>query len=83
MSLPPPTRISQLTGQVARHKYASNVIERALKLADDQERRLMVDELIGEQPDGTNQIQKLLKDAYGNFPVQVSFSALITRCVVT
>lgn len=57
---------------MARHKYASNVIEQALKLADKQERRTMVEELIGEQPDGTNQIQKLLKDAYGNFPVQVS-----------
>jgi hypothetical protein len=31
----------------------------------------MIQELIGEQADGTNQIAKLLKDAYGNFPVQV------------
>jgi hypothetical protein len=33
----------------------------------------MIDELIGEQPDGNNQVFKLLKDAYGNFPIQVSF----------
>lgn len=59
---------------MARHKYASNVIEKALNQAEGQDRRDMIDELIGEQPDGSDQIQKLLKDAYGNFPVQVSFS---------
>ena len=65
-----PTR--ELTQSVARHKYASNVLEKALKQAEGNERRAMIDELIGEQPDGTDQIQKLLKDACGNFPVQVS-----------
>lgn len=56
---------------MARHKYASNVIEKALKQAEGQERRDLIDELIGAQPDGNDQILKLLKDAYGNFPVQV------------
>lgn len=65
------------TEQVARHKFASNVIEKALKQADERERREMIDELIDEQPDGSNQIAKLLKDAYGNFPVQVSCCCLL------
>jgi hypothetical protein len=59
---------------VARHKFASNVIEKALQYGDLAQRKSMIEELIGEQPDGTNQIPKLLKDAYGNFPVQVSRS---------
>ena len=57
---------------MARHKFASNVIEKALQHGDRQEREEMIDELIGEQPDGYNQVFKLLKDAYGNFPIQVS-----------
>jgi len=56
---------------VARHKFASNVIEKALQSGDPAQRQGMIQELIGEQADGTNQISKLLKDAYGNFPVQV------------
>jgi hypothetical protein len=58
---------------VARHKFASNVIEKALQHGDRTQREEMIDELIGEQADGTNQVYKLLKDGYGNFPIQVSF----------
>jgi hypothetical protein len=61
---------------VARHKFASNVIEKALQHGGRQEREEMIEELIGEQPDGNNQVFKLLKDAYGNFPIQVSYSHL-------
>jgi len=57
---------------VARHKFASNVIEKALQHGDREQREEMIDELIGEQADGTTQVYKLLKDAYGNFPIQVS-----------
>jgi hypothetical protein len=57
---------------VARHKFASNVIEKALQHGGREEREGMINELIGEQPDGSNHVFKLLKDAYGNFPIQVS-----------
>lgn len=57
---------------MARHKFASNVIEKALQHGGREEREVMIDELIGDQPDGNNQVFKLLKDAYGNFPIQVS-----------
>jgi hypothetical protein len=53
------------------------VIEKALQYGDLAQRKSMIEELIGEQPDGTNQIPKLLKDAYGNFPVQVSGSSVL------
>lgn len=61
---------------MARHKFASNVIEKALQHGGREEREQMIDELIGEQADGMNQVYKLLKDAYGNFPIQVSYSRL-------
>ena len=64
---------------MARHKFASNVIEKALQHGGRQEREEMIDELIGEQSDGNNQVFKLLKDAYGNFPIQVSFFPLAFR----
>lgn len=62
---------------VAKHKFASNVIEKALKQADKQQRREMIEELIGEQSDGSDQVAKLLKDAYGNFPIQVSYHPFV------
>jgi hypothetical protein len=48
-------------------------LEKALQHGNSAQRGVLIAELIDEQSDGTNQIFKLLKDAYGNFPVQVSF----------
>nr|ODN87826.1 pumilio 2 [Cryptococcus depauperatus CBS 7841] len=71
--------IAQLKGRItafARHKFASNVIEKAIIHADSADRRVLIDELIGVQPDGSNQIGMLLRDAYGNFALQTGiFSA--------
>ncbi|EIW70182.1 hypothetical protein TREMEDRAFT_29689 [Tremella mesenterica DSM 1558] len=57
--------------EMSRHKFASNVVEKALNHADENDRTAIIDEIIGPKPDGTNQIPSLLRDAFGNFAVQV------------
>ena len=58
---------------VSRHKFASNVCERAMQHARPEDRRSLIDELINMQPDGSTHIPMLLRDAFGNFPLQVSW----------
>ena len=62
----------RLLTSVSRHKFASNVCEKALVHCQPQDRRDLVDELIGIKSDGTTNIPTLLRDAFGNFPLQVS-----------
>lgn len=59
---------------VCRHKFASNVIEKALTRATENDRRDLIVELMDAKPNGSNKIALLLKDPYANFPVQVRHS---------
>ena len=59
---------------VSRHKFASNVCEKALTKSTGQDLRDLITELIGLRPDGTNNVRMLLQDAFGNFPLQVCHS---------
>ncbi|KAK1925075.1 armadillo-type protein [Papiliotrema laurentii] len=68
--------VDRLKGQMlnmSRHKFASNVCERAMQHARPEDRRSLIDELINMQPDGSTHIPMLLRDAFGNFPLQVSW----------
>lgn len=56
---------------VCRHKFASNVCEKALQYATPKDRDELIRELVDVKPDGTNMCGTLLRDAYGNFPLQV------------
>jgi len=56
---------------VSRHKFASNVCEKALQHAEPEDRRILVDEVIDAQEDEITKIPMLLRDAFGNFPLQV------------
>lgn len=53
---------------MARHKYASNVCEKALVFADSNARRLLVEEIMApsSKPDGTTPIVAMMKDQYGS-----------------
>ncbi|KAK4684287.1 pumilio RNA-binding family, partial [Tremellales sp. Uapishka_1] len=69
--------IEKLKGKMlslSRHKFASNVCEKALQHASPEARQLMIAELIDLKPDGSNMVGTLLRDAYGNFPLQVCLS---------
>ncbi|WVR05344.1 hypothetical protein IAU60_002358 [Kwoniella sp. DSM 27419] len=60
---------------LSRHKFASNVVEKAIINATPDDRRDLIKELIGAQSNGANQVAMLLWDPFANFPLQ---TALIT-----
>lgn len=60
---------------VSRHKFASNVVEKALKFSRAEDRRVLIAEMIGDKAEGAeNRIATLLRDSYGNFPVQTALA---------
>lgn len=55
------------------HKYASNVIEKALACATVEERGALVNAIIGESPDSTHgppPLHTMMRDRFGNYIVQ-------------
>ena len=52
--------------QLARHKYASNVCEKALITADPENRRALINELISSKPDGVNPVVTMMKDQFAS-----------------
>ncbi|WWD01141.1 hypothetical protein V866_008080 [Kwoniella sp. B9012] len=60
---------------LARHKFASNVVEKAILNASKDDQKLLIDELVGVKEDGSNQVGMLLRDAFGNFPLQTALVA--------
>lgn len=60
---------------MCRHKFASNVVEKALKHANPADKRALISEMMGEGLETSeNRIQTLLRDQYGNFPVQTALA---------
>ena len=52
---------------LSKQKFSSNVIEKCLRTADDETKRLLVDEmLIG------NELEKMLRDSFANYVVQTA-----------
>ncbi|TDL27491.1 ARM repeat-containing protein [Rickenella mellea] len=65
--------ISKLRGQMlqmARHKFASNVCEKALITADPENRRILIDEIMTPKQDGVNPIVTMMKDQFANYVLQ-------------
>jgi pumilio RNA-binding family len=65
--------IAKLRGQMlnmARHKFASNVCEKALVSATGEERRALVDEIIAPKADGVSPIVSMMKDQFANYVLQ-------------
>ncbi|EIW85172.1 ARM repeat-containing protein [Coniophora puteana RWD-64-598 SS2] len=65
--------ITKLRGQLlnmARHKFASNVCEKALVTANYDERRTLIDEIITPKADGVSPIVSMMKDQYANYVLQ-------------
>lgn len=63
--------ISKLHGQMlqmARHKFASNVCEKALVCADAATRRQLIDEIMTPKQDGVSTINTMMKDQYASKP---------------
>jgi pumilio RNA-binding family len=61
--------ISKLCGQVlrlAQHKFASNVIEKALVCADANSRRMLIDEMMTAKQDGVSPVIAMMKDQFAS-----------------
>lgn len=61
--------INKLHGQMlqmARHKFASNVCEKALICADLDSRRALIDEIMTPKQDGVSPIVTMMKDQFAS-----------------
>jgi pumilio RNA-binding family len=61
--------IARLRGQViymARHKFASNVCEKALLFSDPETRKKLVDEIISSPPGVNNPMATMMKDQFAS-----------------
>lgn len=52
--------------QMAKHKFASNVCEKALVTADLETRRLLIEEIMTPKADGVSPIVTMMKDQYAS-----------------
>lgn len=52
------------------HKYASNVIEKALNFGSDQQREEIISEIINKDDVVVDSLLNMVKDKYGNYVVQ-------------
>jgi pumilio RNA-binding family len=83
--------ISKLRGQMlnmSRHKFASNVCEKALVTADAESRRLLIEEIMSPKQDGVSPIVTMMKDQFasastvGNRNSRRSLTAIVTDYVL-
>jgi pumilio RNA-binding family len=61
--------VAKLRGQMlqmARHKFASNVCEKALVTADPESRRALIEEIMTPKQDGASPIVTMMKDQYAS-----------------
>ncbi|XP_010545492.1 PREDICTED: pumilio homolog 5 [Tarenaya hassleriana] len=64
--------IKKLTGnvvQMSQHKYASNVVEKCLEYADNAEREVLIEEIMGKSEED-NHLLAMMKDQFANYVVQ-------------
>ncbi|KAH9966687.1 armadillo-type protein [Russula dissimulans] len=69
--------ISKLRDQMlhmSRHKFASNVCEKALLTADSESRRALIQEIMTSKQDGISPIATMMKDQYANYVLQRAVS---------
>ncbi|KAI5926098.1 armadillo-type protein [Camillea tinctor] len=54
-------------GQLSRHKFSSNVVEKCLRCASDEAKDMMISELLVP-----GEMDRLLRDSFGNYVVQTA-----------
>jgi pumilio RNA-binding family len=67
--------LAKLRGQMlnmARHRFASNVCEKALIAADPEERRQLIDEIMTPKQDGVSPVVAMMKDQFASGWLSVS-----------
>lgn len=61
--------IQSLRGQLlkmSRDKYASNVCEKALQIADVEDRQDLIEEILAQKPNGDNTTSSMIYDQYAS-----------------
>jgi mRNA-binding protein PUF3 len=58
---------------LSKHKFASNVVEKTIQFGSDEQRQAIVAELTATPSDGSNPLQLMMKDQYGNYVIRKSF----------
>ncbi|PSR74145.1 hypothetical protein PHLCEN_2v10101 [Hermanssonia centrifuga] len=61
---------------MSRHKFASNVCEKALVMADSESRRLLIDEMMAPKHDGVSPVLSMMKDQFANYVLQRALSVV-------
>jgi pumilio RNA-binding family len=62
--------------QMARHKFASNVCEKALVTSDVMSRGMLIDEIMTPKQDGLSPIVTMMKDQFASV-YQIQFAFLL------
>ena len=83
--------ISKLRVQMlhmSRHKFASNVCEKALLTADAESRRALIQEMMTSKQDGVSPIATMMKDQYASescldIPLPLVHSFILLRLCFT
>ncbi|TGJ78323.1 hypothetical protein E0Z10_g10445 [Xylaria hypoxylon] len=55
---------------LSKHKFASNIVEKCIQFGTVDERNAILAKLTAKSGDGTNPLQVLMKDQFGNYVVQ-------------
>ena len=61
--------MTKLRGQMfnmARHKFASNVCEKALVMADSESRHALIEEMMTPKHDGVSPVLSMMKDQFAS-----------------
>jgi len=61
---------------LSRHKFASNVCEKAIAAANDSRKRLIVEEMLAPGSNGVVPVSLMMKDQYANYVLQKALKAV-------
>ncbi|KAH6897243.1 armadillo-type protein [Thelonectria olida] len=67
--------LSQLL-TLSKHKFASNVVEKCIEFGTAEQRSAIRERLTAVGSDGTNALQQMIRDQYGNYVIQKLLSQL-------
>jgi hypothetical protein len=67
---------------MSRHKFASNVCEKALLTADAESRRALIQEMMTSKQDGVSPIATMMKDQYASESYLAIPLPLVHSCLV-
>lgn len=65
---------------MARHKFASNVCEKALITSTPEMRRALIDEIVTPKHEGANNVMMMMRDQYASKQLSNCISPALWKC---